>query len=94
MNLTCLATFTLETWDEDLLESRKTEDAFSELFDDVFIKITLIFSYILGYLTLPVLGMVIWFEQSGQAGPYRTLINKMTSHNLEQVIPQLIGIEE
>ena len=60
-------------------------DQFSGLFDDHFIKITLLLSYFLAYLSLPAMGLVIWFEISGQAGQYRTMINKMTSYNLGQV---------
>ena len=30
--------------------------------------------------------LVAWFERSGQAGPYRTLINQLVSHKLEQSI--------
>ena len=33
----------------------------------------------------PSLMLVIWFERSGHAGHYRTLVNQLVSFNLEQV---------
>ena len=61
-------------------------DQFSGLFNDFYIKTILLSSYFLAYLSLPILGMVIWFEISGQAGHYRTMINKMASFNLGQMV--------
>ena len=82
MNTTILSVKYVPDW--SVFENHEP-DPFSGLFDDSFIKATLMVSYILAYLSLPILGMVIWFEISGQAGQYRTMINKMTSFNLGQV---------
>ena len=66
---------------DDLRLENHDPDQFSGLFDNCFIKITLLLSYFLAYLSLPAMGLVIWFEISGQAGQYRTMINKMTLYN-------------
>ena len=44
------------------------------------------FIYSLGLLACVGLGMMIWFERSGQAGPYRTLVNQLVSYRIEQAI--------
>ncbi len=41
--------------------------------------------YLLGYGSCAALAIVSWFELSGQAGPFRTLVNQLVSQNLFQV---------
>ena len=41
--------------------------------------------YLLGYLCCFALALVIWFEYSGRAGPFRTLVNQLFSEILIQV---------
>ena len=43
-------------------------------------------TYLLGLVGCGGLALVSWFERSGQAGPYRSLINRLVSHNMDQVM--------
>ena len=62
------------------------KDVFSEIYSNPFINLTMIFFYLLGLVACVGLRMVIWFERSGQAGPYRTLVNQLVTHRIEQTI--------
>ena len=62
------------------------KDPFGIVYQNQSINIFCAIMYILGLLSCVGLGLVIWFERSGQAGPYRTLINQLVSHKLEQSI--------
>ena len=61
-------------------------DPFGGVYQNQNVNIFCAILYILGLLSCVGLGSVIWFERSGQAGPYRTLINQLVSHKLEQTI--------
>ena len=44
--------------------------------------------FVLGLCTCPGLLYVSWFERSGQAGPFRTILNQLVSFNMDQVRKQ------
>ena len=46
--------------------------------------------YILGLLNCVSLSFISWFERSGQAGPFRTLRNRLVSFNVDQLILRYI----
>ena len=60
-------------------------DIYEDLFSNSFSNWTLAIIYIVGLTGCIGLGLVSWFEKSGQAGPYRTLLNQLTSFKLELV---------
>ena len=60
----------------------ETDDIFQELFDNKIINYSLICLYFLGLLSCLGLSFVIWFEISGQAGHFRTLLNQLVSYKL------------
>ena len=41
--------------------------------------------YLCGFVSCIVLAIVSWIEISGQAGPFRSLVNQLVSQNLFQV---------
>ena len=41
--------------------------------------------YIFGFLGCTGLILVLWFERSGLAGPYRSVVNQLVSQNIVQV---------
>ena len=61
------------------------EDFFEGLYNNSNMQLIIILTYCLIVLVLIDLGFVLWFERSGQAGHYRTLVNQLSSFNLDQV---------
>ena len=61
-------------------------DFFEQVYSEQILKWLMISFYLLGLVAIVGLGIVTWFERSGEAGPYRTLINRLTSYNIEMVI--------
>ena len=60
-------------------------DFFEEVYSEPILKWIMVGFYFLGFFAIVGLGIVPWFERSGEAGPYRTLINRLTSNNIEMV---------
>ena len=60
-------------------------DDFEGVYGNPFVKLLYVLCYILSLLTLPGFILVIWFERSGQAGQFRTLVNQLVSFCLDQV---------
>ena len=77
--------FVIGNFSKENLEDFVFTDQFSGLYDDIFIKILSVTFALVGYLSLPAVGLVIWFERSGEAGNFRTLINQLVSFTLDQV---------
>ena len=69
-------------WDFDAMD----KDFFEGIYDNPFLNWSMISIYIVGLVGIFGLALVVWFERSGQAGPYRTLINQLVSYNITQVI--------
>ena len=69
--------------------SNQTDQNIRDAFEGVFFSPVLNWSmlalYTLGLVSCAFLGLISWFEQSGQAGPYRTVINQLVSKSLNQV---------
>ena len=61
------------------------DDHFSGLYNDPLTKCTFVLCLFLGFCSVPGMILVIWFERSGQAGHFRTMINQLTSATLDQV---------
>ena len=60
-------------------------DFFENVYSDPILNGCMIAVYLFGCIGCAGLGLVIWFERSGSAGPYRTLVNQLVSYNLLQV---------
>ena len=64
----------------------QSEDFFKEVYMNPWINGTAIGFYFIGLVGIAGLSLVAWFERSGQAGHFRTLINQIVSFNVESVI--------
>ena len=60
-------------------------DDFKHVFESIWIKISVSIFTILGCLSCTGLGSISWFERSGEAGPFRTLINQLVTLALDQI---------
>ena len=63
----------------------KFQDDFESVFEDFWIKLGVFGIFFLGMLSCIGLSMVTHFERSGQAGPFRTLVNQIISLGLDQM---------
>ena len=61
------------------------KDAFAGVYENLYLKLAFVFSYILVVICGLLLGFVIWFERSGQAGHFRTMVNQLTTFMFDQV---------
>lgn len=86
--------FTLVNWtsldDEESSKLMETflhnEDDFKELFENTFENVAIVGLYVIGNVSCAGLLLVSWFEKSGQAGPYRTLVNQLASMRLDNLV--------
>ena len=58
---------------------------YEDIFSSVPLKIVKVFIFLFGFVCCVPLAIVSWFERTGQAGPHRTLINRLVSYNMHQV---------
>ena len=70
---------------ECLLETKSNEDFFEDIYSDPWINRIMITIHFITYIPLLGLVSVAWFERTGQAGPYRTLINRLVSFQIDSV---------
>ena len=61
------------------------EDHYEEVFSSLFMNSIKVGLYLLGLGCCGVLALVVGFEVTGKAGPYRTLVNQIVSFNITQV---------
>ena len=72
--------------DDQLYEINKdTSDFFEDGFSSPWLKSSMVLVYLINCLSNGGLGFVVWFEVTGRAGPYRTLVNKLVSFMIIQV---------
>ena len=69
------------------------DDFFYDIYSNSLINLTMVGIYLLGVVSCIGLRLVSWFERSGQAGPHRTLVNRLMSITLDQVIHVIKVIE-
>lgn len=69
-----VATDLLETLVNDYIDQ-----TFGELSVNIFQGLTLASLYIIGLISCFGLLLISWFERSGQAGPFRSVINQLVS---------------
>ena len=62
------------------------EDYYKQAYANSLMNLSIFTIYLLGLVGCGGLALVSWFERSGQAGPYRSLINRLVSHNMDQVM--------
>ena len=63
----------------------KEVDFFGGIYENKIVSWSMVITYFFGLFGCMALWFVIWFERSGQAGNFRTLVNQLVSFNLEQV---------
>ena len=68
-----------------ILSATKEEDFFRGIYEKQIVSWSMRITYFLGLFGCIALRFIIWFERSGQAGNFRTLVNQLVSYNLEQV---------
>ena len=61
------------------------EDYFAEIYSDKVVTISMVITYFIGLVPTFGVMFIVWLEKSGQAGPYRTLINQLVSCNYQSV---------
>lgn len=61
------------------------KDDFENVFDNIWIQITIGILLVLGFISSAFGFFVSWFERSGEAGPFRTLINQLVTLSLDQI---------
>ena len=75
-----------ETLDPVLDHQNGTQkDFFENVYSDSMVNGCMIAVYIFGFLGCAGLILVLWFERSGLAGPYRSVVNQLVSQNIVQV---------
>lgn len=67
-------------------DGNSAEDAFAVVYSNTALNWIMAMIYVLGLASCAGLAYVSWFERTGQTGPFRTLLNQLFTHNLEQVI--------
>ena len=60
-------------------------DFFEDGFSSPWLKSSMVLVHLINCLSNGGLGFVVWFEVTGRAGPYRTLVNKLVSFLIIQV---------
>ena len=84
--MTCVSFFPIdETLDHILNQNGTQKDFFENVYSDPIVNGCMIAVYIFGFLGCAGLILVLWFERSGLAGPYRSLVNQLVSQNIIQV---------
>ena len=63
-------------------------DFFENVYSDPALNGCMIAVYLFGFIGCAGLILVVWFERSGLAGPYRTLVNQLASQNIVKVSPK------
>ena len=61
------------------------KDFFENVYSDPILNKCMIAVYLFGFIGCAGLILVLWFERSGLAGPYRTLVNQLASQNIVKV---------
>ena len=67
------------------ISHHRGDDYFREIFSNPIINWTIILIWLLGLVSCVFLRIVSWFEKTGQAGPFRTLVNRLFSCIIDQV---------
>ena len=67
------------------ISHHRGDDYFREIFSNPMINWTIILIWLLGLVSCVFLRIVSWFEKTGQAGPFRTLVNRLFSCIIDQV---------
>ena len=65
--------------------THRESEYFEYVYSNPFLNCSMVAVYLLGVVSCFGLRLVSWFEQSGQAGPHRTLVNRLMSLTLDQV---------
>ena len=69
-----------------IISTIREVDFFAGIYENQIVLWSIGITYFFGLFGCIALRFIIWFERSGQAGHFRTLVNQLVSYNLEQVI--------
>lgn len=78
--------FTLSDLKELNKEFLQEEDVFEDLYNNYYMTAFLVTLYFLGFFSCLGLILISWFEKSGQAGPFRSLVNQLITLRLDQMV--------
>ena len=82
---TCLSNIVLDNSMIDV----KNEDYFAPFYGHLTVKMLFVLNYFIGLVGLIGIIFIIWFEFSGRAGPFRTLVNQVVCFNMISVIKKI-----
>ena len=87
MNNTCSSiSFEIEEKDDLFInDTTVLSDKYAAVYESQYVRFAFVITYIVSFLCVPLVAFVIWFERSGQAGSFRTMVNQLASFNLDQV---------
>ena len=71
--------------------NKESFDFFEDGFSSPWLKSSMVLAYLINCLANGGLCFVVWFEISGRAGPYRTLVNKLVSFLIIQVFNMFLN---
>ena len=86
MNNTCFISFEIDEKDDLFINDITViSDKYAEVYDSKYVRFAFAMTYLVCIVCVPLVAFVIWFERSGQAGSFRTMVNQLASFNLDQV---------
>ena len=65
--------------------NKDTSDYFGDGFSSPWLKSSMLLAHLINWLSNGGLCFIVWFEVTGRAGPYRTLVNKLVTFMMIQV---------
>ena len=65
-----------------VINEHDPEDFFAGVYENRYLKYSMVLLYLLGLLPCFSLIFVVWYERSGLAGHYRTVLNQLSSIHL------------
>ena len=77
--------FNFEFFKLNAVNASLSSDFFAGLYQSPEFKAAMVLTYMVCIFCMVGLGLVIWFERTGMAGNYRTLVNQLSTFNLDQV---------
>ena len=67
-------------------------DFFEDGFSSPWLKFSMVLAHLINWLSNGGLCFIVWFEVTGRAGPYRTVVNKLVSFLTIQVSVPILNL--
>ena len=86
-----LTNFSINNGDNNQIYEVNKEiyDFFEDGYSSPWLKSSMVLAHLINWLSNGGLCFIVWFEVTGRAGPYRTVVNKLVSFLIIQVITLL-----